>query len=707
MSSLTSPAARVEPRRSPLFPRLRLPRDPAARAALATSLLAIALLPLARLNLPAIAGGRVIYLSAAATGCGLIALLLFEEQLLGGADLRLLGLAGTFLALMAAGILWATAGGPQQVVQTTAGDVSGRLLWHVVLGLGVAISLATPGQVWGQLSGRGRWTPLSYAGVMSIVAALVLAAAVAGSGMAGTDVPPARISSLTGSGAALGWGTLILGGVLLGLTWTRWRRLQPIERWVLSGSGAAMLGLLLALVGGSGASLGSSLGWVETGIGLMITIVALAARLHSGDHQLLMMELSERRVLREVATFVDPRETVDETAQRICRELVRLRGTAIAQVVSLAGSGPAVPVASYPRPPTGYPGVNYGGLPDERSRDLRERARAGPWIERCAEAASRTDDPNLRDYWDAYSRCGIHAFAYAPIRQGNRLLGVLTTATEDPDPDTAAIHLTEILPSVADFAIAASTSLGPLLSSPSSSAGGGAEVVLKVLEEGSFHPVFQPIVEMRSRRVVGYEALTRFSGDLTPDRAFTIATEHNLLERLELATLKRSLRDGGHLVKPDQFLSVNLSPEVLVDSQTQIARLLRQRHFDVVVEITEHRLIDDYERVRQAVHRMSPNTRLAVDDAGAGYASLRHILELRPDFVKLDISLVQGMSGDAAREAMVAGIQHFAECSDCTLIAEGVETEAERTRLVDLGVPLGQGYLFAHPQPLAAFRRSA
>lgn len=356
MSGVTSRAAPVGWRQSRRRLRLPLPKDPAARAALATSLLALAMLPLARLSFSRATGGWVIYLSAAATGCGLIALLLFEEHLLGGTDLRLLGLSGTFLALMAAGIIWAAEGGRLQVLQTTAGDVSSRLLWHVVLALGVALSLATPGEIWRQVSSQGRWTHLSYAAVVSMFAALLLAGAVVGSGIAGRGVAPEQLSTLAGGGAALGWATLIFCAVLISLTWTRWGTLQPIERWVLSGAGTANLGLLLAMVGGPGSSLGSRLGWLETGLGLLITIVALAARLHSGDHQLLMMELSERRVIREVATFVDPKETGNEGAQRICRELVRLRGTAIAQIVSLAGSGPAIPVASYPNPRSVIPG---------------------------------------------------------------------------------------------------------------------------------------------------------------------------------------------------------------------------------------------------------------------------------------------------------------------------------------------------------------
>jgi EAL domain-containing protein (putative c-di-GMP-specific phosphodiesterase class I) len=90
-----------------------------------------------------------------------------------------------------------------------------------------------------------------------------------------------------------------------------------------------------------------------------------------------------------------------------------------------------------------------------------------------------------------------------------------------------------------------------------------------------------------------------------------------------------------------------------------------------------------------------------VDDAGAGYAGLRHILELKPQFVKLDISLVRHVDTDQARQAMVAGMAHFARKANCELIAEGIETEAELNELVRLGVPLGQGYLFGKPAPIS------
>ena len=94
---------------------------------------------------------------------------------------------------------------------------------------------------------------------------------------------------------------------------------------------------------------------------------------------------------------------------------------------------------------------------------------------------------------------------------------------------------------------------------------------------------------------------------------------------------------------------------------------------------------------------------VAVDDAGAGFASLRHIIELRPRYVKLDLQLVRGIDGDPARQAMIAGMVYFARDTGCLLIAEGVQTAAERDTLLRLGVPFGQGFLFGHPAPASAW----
>jgi EAL domain-containing protein (putative c-di-GMP-specific phosphodiesterase class I) len=93
---------------------------------------------------------------------------------------------------------------------------------------------------------------------------------------------------------------------------------------------------------------------------------------------------------------------------------------------------------------------------------------------------------------------------------------------------------------------------------------------------------------------------------------------------------------------------------------------------------------------------------IAVDAAGAGFASLRHVIELRPGYVKLDISLIRGVGDDDARQALVAGMVHFAAETGCLLVAEGIETDTELAALRRLGIGLGQGYLLGRPGPLPA-----
>jgi EAL domain-containing protein (putative c-di-GMP-specific phosphodiesterase class I) len=131
-----------------------------------------------------------------------------------------------------------------------------------------------------------------------------------------------------------------------------------------------------------------------------------------------------------------------------------------------------------------------------------------------------------------------------------------------------------------------------------------------------------------------------------------------------------------------------------------LKRLLVDVKRQLIVELTEHEVIVDYATVRAVVEQLGPGVSLAVDDAGAGYASLRHILELRPRYVKIDAGIVRGMDGDPVRQALVAGIRFFASRADCHLIAEGVETDAERETLADLGIAMAQGYLFGSPRSI-------
>jgi len=135
--------------------------------------------------------------------------------------------------------------------------------------------------------------------------------------------------------------------------------------------------------------------------------------------------------------------------------------------------------------------------------------------------------------------------------------------------------------------------------------------------------------------------------------------------------------------------------------------MLRSADRPLVIEVTEHDQIADYAAVGQAVHAAGHSTRLAVDDAGVGVANLNRIIEPRPDFLKLDISLVRGISQDLGRQAMVVGLRHFARTAGCRLIAEGLETEQEAMTLRRLGVEFGQGYLLGRPEPVEAREQPA
>jgi EAL domain-containing protein (putative c-di-GMP-specific phosphodiesterase class I)/CheY-like chemotaxis protein len=218
----------------------------------------------------------------------------------------------------------------------------------------------------------------------------------------------------------------------------------------------------------------------------------------------------------------------------------------------------------------------------------------------------------------------------------------------------------------------------------------------RVIDERQFAIHLQPIVRFATGTVVAVEALTRFADGVRPDLRFAEAGRLGLGLALERATLSAAVETVASQ-PPDVALSVNVSPDMLQHDRDLRAVLADARR-PVIIELTEHDRIDDYEAVRTAFRRLGPEVRLAVDDAGSGYASLRHILSLQPAFVKLDMEWVRGIDRDPIRRSLVSGLSYFAEATDCELIAEGIETEEERSALIELGVRLGQGFLLGHPE---------
>lgn len=223
--------------------------------------------------------------------------------------------------------------------------------------------------------------------------------------------------------------------------------------------------------------------------------------------------------------------------------------------------------------------------------------------------------------------------------------------------------------------------------------------VRSVLETGDVRTVFQPVVRLDSGKVVALEALSRFDPGRFPSpvHAFAAASAAGVTVDLELLALRAALRRVPDL--PDGMpLSVNLSAEALTDART--LDLLLPCGPAVGVEVTEHTPVQDYAALTAVTDRLKDaGLQVAVDDAGAGFASLRHVLQLRPTAIKLDIALVRGIDGDPVRRALVRAVAEFAHGIDAWLVAEGVETPQERAALLDLGIRLGQGYLLGRPGP--------
>lgn len=230
------------------------------------------------------------------------------------------------------------------------------------------------------------------------------------------------------------------------------------------------------------------------------------------------------------------------------------------------------------------------------------------------------------------------------------------------------------------------------------------EVVRHAIATRAFETHFQPIVDLRSGQPIGAEALSRFAQlpVRAPDKWFAEAASVGLGVELELIALENAL-DHLHLLPSSVYLSVNASVETMLTERFQevVADVASER---IVLELTEHTKVVDYDLLDQRIeHLRSSGVRLAVDDAGAGYSGLAHILNLQPDIIKLDISLTRGIDHDPARRALGRALLTFGiDAYNASFVAEGIETASEYETLRALGCPLGQGFFLGRPAPLLA-----
>ena len=220
----------------------------------------------------------------------------------------------------------------------------------------------------------------------------------------------------------------------------------------------------------------------------------------------------------------------------------------------------------------------------------------------------------------------------------------------------------------------------------------------RILADEDVKVAYQPIVHLRTSRCIGVEALARFPEPfLRPDSTLRLAEEFEMRLALERLIVIEAWEMLGKL-GPEQFLALNLAPDAVV----ALARRANLRDDlpleQLVVEVTEHAAVDSYGPL---LHELAPlrerGLRIAVDDAGAGFASLRHVLQLRPDYVKVDGSLIDGLASDHGKRAAVRSFVSLASDLGARVVAEGVERAADLQALRRLGLDAAQGFLLGRP----------
>ena len=401
---------------------------------------------------------------------------------------------------------------------------------------------------------------------------------------------------------------------------------------------------------------------------------------------------NDRSTILEIMREMRPVSSLEAMANLFCHLVTRLDGidTSTFLILHLNDTltvmgqhGPALFATS---PPPSFPA----------SLVADQVHRGHPAAVLSLEDKQWNDYPEIRD---AIQSSEVAGAVVSPLRWNDSAIGVLVLATRD---EAIATNLTRRLAAFDQLGSYAGSFFGAQLEIQRHRESLRAQIQ-EILDQQAFTPNFQPFVELATGKVVGYEALTRFKNGRRPDLCIIDAHLVGLGPELEAACASASI-EAARALSPELWLSLNFSPSALLGHYVE--PVLARANRKIVLEITEHEPIEDYAAIRSVVAAI-PNCSVAVDDAGAGYTSLSHILELRPDYVKLDISIIRDIDTNPARQAMTAGMCHFAAQTNTVVIAEGVETQAEADTLLRLGVSLGQnspllgqGFFFGKPAPL-------
>ncbi len=323
------------------------------------------------------------------------------------------------------------------------------------------------------------------------------------------------------------------------------------------------------------------------------------------------------------------------------------------------------------------------------------------------------------------NRLGIHSLVVIPLMHNGAAVGALSvTATEANrfnDADILAItSISEFVSALIDSHAELSRLLDDLLGDPrtpnaDTAARFLASVLLpEALRQDHLHdqldavlatpsellPVFQPIIDLATGETLGFEGLSRFPAQPEPNPArwFDTARQLGRSYPLELLALRRILSDA-RTIPNDCFIAVNLSPLTVLDPTVQ--EILTSAEHRLVVEITEHEPFPEDFAARLKPLR-DKGIRLAIDDAGAGFASFTQLLRLRPDMIKIDGELTADIENDPVKRALATSIVQLAGELGSATIAEAIENPEQMRALQALGIQCGQGFLLGQPVRLGA-----
>ncbi|VUD67354.1 Putative cyclic-di-GMP phosphodiesterase YjcC [Thalassocella blandensis] len=293
---------------------------------------------------------------------------------------------------------------------------------------------------------------------------------------------------------------------------------------------------------------------------------------------------------------------------------------------------------------------------------------------------------------------GIRSYMGVPITLTNgKLYGTLCCFKTEPDASLIKKDITILRA----FAELAGKRIERLKQSAMEEEKAKARI-LSVLNNSQLNMVYQPILDLNGDKITKFESLSRFTVEpyRTPDVWFSEAAKIGLGEVLEMHALKLALSDMDKLPE-NVALSLNTSQHNVINGK--IAEALQNVDASrVVLEITEHEIISDYSALKKSLDSLRrQGVRLAIDDAGAGYSTFQHILELNADIIKLDISLIQNIHLDKNKNALAKALIVFAKAMGSEIIAEGIENEEELNECRKLGIHKVQGYYIGRPLPLA------